>query len=121
MKMKMKMFLAMLGMVAFPLALFADSAIYFCEETGSYGASWGGNMASVTQTALDNCQSQGGTNCQELVSCEGTGYGAIAISNNEVIGASCGYNTQKEANKAALESCVQSDGDGCTVKHTWNG
>lgn len=121
MKTKTKMILAMAGMVALPPGLFADSAIYFCQETGSYGAAWGGDMASVTQTALNYCQSQGGTNCQELVSCQGTGYGAIAISNNEVIGASCGYNTQKEANKAALQSCVQSDGDGCTVKHTWNG
>jgi hypothetical protein len=119
--MKIKLSAAIMAIMAFPLAMFADSAIYFCEETGSYGAAWGGNMAEVSQSALDNCQSQGGTSCAELVSCEGTGYGAIAVSDNEVIGASCGYNTQKEANKAALESCVQSEGEGCKIKHTWRG
>lgn len=119
--MTLKTKIALSAIALFPVALLADTAVYFCEETGSYGASWGAAMAQVTATAQKNCQDQGGSNCAELVTCEGTGYGAIAVSNNQVIGAACGYNTQKEANKSALESCVQSDGDGCTVKHTWNG
>ncbi len=121
MKNKTKLILTFMAVVAFPAALLADAAIYFCEKTGSYGAAWGGPIDGVSAEALRQCQSSGGTACEELVACEGKGYGAIAVSTNAVLGASCGYESQREANKAALISCIQSDGDGCTVKHTWNG
>ncbi|MBW7856843.1 MAG: DUF4189 domain-containing protein [Leptonema sp. (in: Bacteria)] len=116
-----KMLLALMISATVPMALMADSAIYFCEETGAYGASWGATMDKVSSHALSLCEENGGTKCEELISCEDTGFGAIAVSSNEVIGSACGYNSQIEANKAAIESCVQSDGENCKVKHTWNG
>jgi len=122
MKKTIKALLAVMSITMFPMVtIFADSAIYFCDETGSYGAAWSIPITQAKQTALNYCQEQGGTNCTELISCEDTGFGAIAISSNEVIGAACGYNTQTQANQAAINSCVQSDGEDCTVKHTWNG
>lgn len=116
-----KSLLALLISASVPVALMADSAIYFCEESGAYGASWGATMDKVTAHALELCQQNGGTKCEELISCEDTGFGAIAVSTNSVIGSACGYGSQPEANKAAIESCFQSEGENCQIKHTWNG
>lgn len=108
--------------ILFSAALLADSAIYFCEETSAYGAAWGAPMAQVKRVAKQYCIDNGGTNCQELLSC-GTGYGAISIDNEGTIGASCGANSQAEADNLALQSCREysNNPNACYVKHRWRG
>ncbi|MFN3603813.1 MAG: hypothetical protein ACK4UJ_03760 [Leptonema sp. (in: bacteria)] len=103
-------------------ALFADSSIFFCEETSAYGAAWGAPMAKVKKVAKQYCIDNGGTNCQELLSCQ-TGYGAISIDNQGTIGASCGAGSQAEADQLSLDSCREysNDPDACFVKHRWRG
>lgn len=116
--MKLKLLGVLFGLVFLPAAVFADTSIYFCEETGAYGASWGNpnNHAEAKR----QCETYGGTACAELISCD-TGFAAIATSNNQVIGASCGAGSQGEANSAALEACRDSGGAGCAIKHKWRG
>lgn len=101
------------------IAVYANSAVYFCSETGAYGAAWGNDDdASV---AKDYCQQNGGTQCKQLLFCNQPGFGAIAVSSNAVIGASCGAKTQAEADAKALNSCRKYQGENCNVKHRWQG
>ncbi|HBS05653.1 MAG TPA: hypothetical protein DEA96_11855 [Leptospiraceae bacterium] len=116
--MKLKLLGVLFGLAFLPVAAFADTSIYFCEETGAYGASWG--QADNHGVAKSQCEKYGGTACEELISC-GTGFAAIATSNNQVIGASCGAGNQGAANKAALDACRDSGGTGCAIKHKWKG
>lgn len=104
------------------VALFADSSIFFCQETSAYGAAWGAPMAKVKQIAKQYCIDNGGTNCQELLSCK-TGYGAISVDNEGTIGASCGASNQQEADQLSLESCREysNNPDNCYLKHRWRG
>ncbi|MCB1168365.1 MAG: DUF4189 domain-containing protein [Leptospiraceae bacterium] len=116
--MKLRLLGLLFGLAFLPVAAFADSSIYFCENTGAYGAAWG--QPDNHAEAQSQCEKYGGTDCQELISC-GYGYAAIATSSNSVIGASCGASTQTEANNAAVQACRDSGGNGCAVKHKWRG
>ncbi len=113
-----------LGMIFFTSISFllADSSVFFCDETSAYGAAWGGTMAQVKKTAREYCESNGGTNCQELVSCK-TGFGAIATDDEGTIGASCGTKSQEEADRMSIESCMEysSNPKNCKIKHQWRG
>ncbi|GIX43234.1 MAG: hypothetical protein KatS3mg129_2967 [Leptospiraceae bacterium] len=124
MKFKKKLLLGMgfiLGLMA-GSSLIADTAIYFCQETSAYGAAWGVPLARARQVAKQYCEQNGGTNCQELISCK-TGFAAIVTDNEGTIGASCGARTQQEADKGAIESCQQysENPSACTIKHQWRG
>ncbi len=102
--------------------LIADTSIFFCEETSAYGAAWGVPLAKARQVAKQYCEDNGGTNCQELLSCK-TGFAAIATDDEGTIGASCGASNQAEADRLSIESCREysSNPDNCKVKHQWRG
>jgi hypothetical protein len=124
MKITKKLFLLtglLLG-IAVSTSLIADTSIYFCEETSAYGAAWGVPLAQARKVAKQYCEQNGGTNCQELISCQ-TGFAAIATDNEGTIGASCGAKNQKEADRLAIESCMQysNNPSACTIKHQWRG
>ncbi len=103
-------------------SLIADTAIYFCEETSAYGAAWGVPLNQARKVAKQYCEDNGGTNCQELLSCP-TGYAAIATDDEGTIGASCGAKNQQEADRLSIQSCKEysQNPENCKVKHQWRG
>ncbi len=109
--------------LTFTGTLIADTSIFFCDETSAYGAAWGVPLAQARKTARAYCEENGGTNCQELLYCQGVGFAAIATDDEGTIGASCGANNQKEADNLAIASCRgnSSNPNACKVKHRWRG
>ncbi|MBE7412966.1 MAG: DUF4189 domain-containing protein [Leptospiraceae bacterium] len=105
------------------VGVYAQSAVYFCPDTTSYGYCYG--APEVDQCALDKCQEYGGTNCQQIVDCKKKGYGAIALGENSegaaVIGTSCGFGNLAGAKNEAVKQCTKYGGINCQVKNTWNG
>ncbi len=113
----------MLLLILTAVGVYAQSAVYFCPDTTSYGYCYAG--ADVDQCALNKCQEYGGTNCQQIVDCQRKGYGAIALGENSsgaaVIGTSCGFGNLAGAKSEAIKQCTKYGGLNCQVKNTWNG
>jgi hypothetical protein len=96
-------------------AAFADSSVYFDDQTGTYGYYYGAKSVKIaSEKALFFCKDYGGKNCKELIKTAQKGYGAIAEGKTKkgspVIGAVLGYPTQAQANKAAIGYCNGSGG-----------
>jgi hypothetical protein len=113
--------------VVFILAsqVYAQSAVYFCPETGAWGYAYGyASESKAKSAAYDKCVEYGGTDPRCIVSTKSKGYGAIAIGYNDdgdpVIGAACGYDTQSEAEDAAWQACSDEGGDDIEIKKTWD-
>jgi len=119
------LFVAVLSLVFFVQKLNAQSAVYFCSETGQYGFCYGAatDMAA-RECAYTNCIKMGGTKpiVQEFTNQKG--FGAICVGTNyldeKVIGCAMGYDTQDEADKAARQQCEDNGGYKIKVKEQWN-
>jgi len=102
----------------------AQSAVYFCTETGAYGYCYAADTKyDAEDCAYDYCVSYGGTSPTLIVSTGDKGYGAIALGKNSdgyrVIGAAVGYTTLKDAKDDAIDACKNSGGRNVKVEHTW--
>lgn len=91
---------------------FAASSVYFCKETANYGFSYQAKtIVEAQDRAFDYCHESGGTNCQELVSTEDSGFGAIAEGETDdgipVVGAAVAVETSNEAQEIALKYCKE--------------
>ena len=91
----------------------AQTAVYFCSETGAYGYCTG--SSNVQNCAYQKCLDYGGRYPQLVGSIVyKKGYGAIAIGTNysgkKVIGAAAGFDTQDEADRVATNYCWQYGG-----------
>jgi len=122
-KRKLFILISLIVGLIFTGSLIADTSIFFCEESSAYGAAWGVPLDQARKTAREYCEQNGGTNCQELLYCQGVGFAAIATDDEGTIGASCGANSQREADQLALASCRGNSGNpnACKVKHRWRG
>jgi hypothetical protein len=103
----------------------AQSAVYFCTETGAFGFAYGYNSVQEAKSAAyDACKDYGGTNPTLVTSTSQKGYGAIAIGTNDdgnsVIGVALGYGTLSEAKSEALRVCENSGGEDAVIKKTFN-
>jgi hypothetical protein len=63
------------------------------------------NLDQANVGVLQYCAANGGINCRVIQSHTFTGYGAVAMSVSRV-GSAIGYDSQEEANQAALSSCL---------------
>jgi hypothetical protein len=103
----------------------AQSAVYFCSETGQYGFCYGGKTEmAARECAYTNCIKTGGTKPIVEKSTASKGYGAICVGTNyldeKVIGVALGYDTQDEADEAARQQCEDNGGYKIKVKEQWN-
>ena len=103
----------------------AQSAVYFCTETGAYGFAYGyTTVQGAKNAAYDACKEYGGTSPTLVTSTAQKGYGAIAIGTdydgNSVIGVALGYYTLSEAKSEALRVCEKSGGEDAEIKKTFN-
>ena len=104
----------------------AQSAVYFCTETGAYAYAYGYDSyeQEVDDAAFDACLEYGGTNPVLVVRTDSKGYGAIAIGVDEyggrVIGAAVAWSTLDAAKKNAKKQCEDYGGKNVEIKHTWN-
>lgn len=103
----------------------AQSAVYFCTETGAYGFAYGYNsIQEAKNAAYDACKDYGGTSPTLVTATAQKGYGAIAIGTdsdgNSVIGVALGYRTLSEARAEALRVCENSGGGDAEIKKTFN-
>ena len=91
----------------------AQTAVYYCSETGYYGYCFG--KSDVQNCAYNNCLQSGGKSPRLLGNVVyKKGYGAIAIgrtaNGGQAIGAAAGLSTQDEADRMAKDYCTQSGG-----------
>lgn len=119
------LFVTVLSLCAFTVNTKAQSAVYFCSETGIYGFCYGGSSEMATrECAYKNCIKSGGTKPQYLASTVEKGYGAICIGTDyldqTVIGCAMGYPTQDEADQAARDFCAREGGTKLRIKEQWH-
>ncbi len=118
-------FVTVLSLLLFPAAYKAQSAVYFCSETGNYGFCYGAaSSMAARECAYSNCVKSGGTQPVVQDYSEKKGYGAIAIgtdySDYKVIGVAMGYSTQAGADEAARQMCENAGGYKIRIKEQWN-
>lgn len=114
-----------LFLVLLSVSAYSASSVYFCTESGAYGYAYSAaTVEDAQQTAYSYCTKYGGTNCVEVLSTAGKGYGAIAFGESDegtyVIGAYAGAGTAAEARDGALRYCRQSGGTkNVKIDATW--
>jgi len=111
--MKKFSFLFILPLLCCHLHLSAQSAVYFCSETGYYGYCYGSSDAE--NCAYKNCLREGGKSPRIIGSViRRKGYGAIAVgktaNGGNAIGAVGGQSTQEQADLLAKNYCIQYGG-----------
>jgi hypothetical protein len=111
--MKKLLFLSLFTFLGFFFHLNAQTAVYFCSETGYYGYCCG--TANVGDCAYNKCLSYGGKSPRLIGSIVNQkGYGAIAIgkttNGSNAIGAAAGMSSQEAADRKAKEYCTQYGG-----------
>jgi hypothetical protein len=118
-------FVGVLSLLFFPVISKAQSAVYFCAQTGNYGFCYGAaSEMAARECAYSNCIKSGGTQpvIQDYTSKKG--YGAVCIGtdyvDSKVIGVAFGYSTQDEADEAARQNCEDAGGYKIRVKEQWN-
>lgn len=115
-----KLLLTLLLAFAFQF-LYAQTAVYFCPNTGAVGY-YIDNIYAKTY-AYNACVNYGGTHPLQVVYGATGGYGAIAIGydvfGNRVVGATVGYSTRISAEAAARTSCYQSGGQSVYILDSW--
>ncbi len=119
------LFVAVMSLLFFVQESKAQSAVYFCSETGQYGFCYGAaSEMAARECAYTNCVKMGGS--QPIVQDFGSkkGYGAICIGTDyldtKVIGVAMGYSTQDEADEAARQQCEDAGGYKLRIKEQWN-
>lgn len=102
--------------------LHSQSSVYVCINTGISGYAYGNINAH--QQAFDNCMKAGGNAPHVVFTTSNKGFGAVAIGKDkngkQIVGASGGYKTQKEADQEAMEQCKFHGGLKCIVYFTWH-
>ncbi len=111
--MKKLSFLFILPILCCYLQLGAQTAVYYCSETGYYGYCYG--TSDVGNCAYNNCLREGGRSPRLIGSIVNQkGYGAIALGRNangiQTIGAAAGQSTQEKADQMARNFCAQYGG-----------
>ncbi|MDP4114727.1 MAG: DUF4189 domain-containing protein [Bacteroidota bacterium] len=103
----------------------AQSAVYFCTETGAFGFAYGySTVREAKDAAYDACKDYGGTNPSLVTSTSNKGYGAIAIgtdaNDSRIIGAALGYKYLSDAKSEAIRICKEYGGEDVEIKNTFN-
>jgi len=92
-------------------AALAASAVAFDRETSIYAYVHSAQSeAEARARALDGCHRRNGRDCQVIASCNGGGYGAIAMRRLpgrpiEAIGVACGVSDGDQALQLAAQEC----------------
>lgn len=102
----------------------AQSAVYFCKNTGEYGYCYGATSEmAARECAYKNCLKSGGTQPTVVAYTTKKGFGSICIgtdyADNIVIGCAMGYDTQDEADEEAKRQCEDQGGYKLKVKEQW--
>jgi hypothetical protein len=118
-------FVTVLSLLFLPAVSKAQSAVYFCSETGNYGFCYGAaSSMAARECAYTNCVKSGGTQPVLQDYADKKGYGAIAIGtdylDSKVIGVAVGYVSQAEADAAARQRCEDAGGYKIRIKEQWN-
>lgn len=122
----MSRFLKLLLLLTLPFTFtYAQSAVYFCTETGAYGYAYGYSSKSAAEAAAMNaCYDAGGTNPTYITSTSARGFGAIAIGENydgnRVIGVAIGFDTLWEALENAKKQCESYGGREVCIRTYFN-
>lgn len=111
--MKKSFLLLVLPLLFFSIQLNAQSAVYYCSETGYYGYCYG--TPDAQDCAYNNCVKYGGKSPRLVGSIiYQKGYGAIALgrtaNGGKAIGAAAGQSTQEKADQMAKNYCIQYGG-----------
>jgi len=111
--MKIFTFLISLALLGFCVPTNAQTAVYYCGETGYYGYCYG--TADVQNCAYNKCINAGGKSPRLVGSIVyNKGYGAIALgktsNGGNALGASAGLRSQDDADRTAINFCRQSGG-----------
>ncbi len=92
----------------------AQSAVYFCNQTGAYGFAFGLPKDEVLKKAKDACIDFGGIEPKLIAFTENSGYGAIALGKDEdgdrVIGVAIGFSNLETAKSKAINACKEFGG-----------
>lgn len=92
----------------------AQSAVYFCSQTGAYGFAFGLPKDEVLSEAKDACIRLGGIEPKLIAFTENGGYGAIALGIDEdgdrVIGVAIGFSYLETAKSKAINACKEFGG-----------
>lgn len=118
-------FVSVLSLLLFPVIAKAQSAVYFCSQTGNYGFCYGASSEmAARECAYTNCIKMGGTQPQVQNFTPKKGYGAICVGTDyvdeKVIGVAMGYATQAQADAAARQQCEDNGGYKIRIKEQWN-
>lgn len=114
-----------LSMLIFTARMHAQSAVYFCASTGSYGFCYGAaSEMAARECAYTNCIKSGGEKPEVIDFSTKKGYGAICIGEDylgtKVIGVALGCATQDDADDLARQQCVDKGGNKIRIKERWN-
>ena len=118
------LFVTVLSLLLLPAVTKAQSAVYFCSETGNYGFCYGAaSEMAARECAYTNCIKMGGTQPEVKEFTTQKGYGAICVGadylDQKVIGVAVGYPTQAEADEAARQQCEDNGGYKIKVREQW--
>jgi ubiquinone biosynthesis protein COQ9 len=103
----------------------AGSAIVW--DGGSHlGTSYGHPVEIAKQRALESARRRGWVNVRIVAATDMVGYGAIAVAlhpngHGSLIGVSLGNRSAAEADKLAIEHCLQAGGTNPKIKTTFRG
>jgi len=111
--MKIFTFLLLIVSLSFCMKSNAQTAVYYCGETGYYGYCYG--KVDAQNCAYNACIKSGGKSPRLVGSVVyNKGYGAIALGKTSyggnALGASAGLGSQDEADRTAINFCRQSGG-----------
>lgn len=120
MKTTMQIFL-FIAALFLPETTKAQSAIYLCTTTGTYGYCYGNNYVSTC--AYENCIKNGGKHPTQITYSSRKGYGAIATGRDfngvPIVGAAAGCKTEEEAIKNAKHACISTGAQSASIAETF--
>lgn len=102
----------------------AQSALYFCKDTGAFGYTYSAaSLEEAENMAYNNCKEFGGVNIKKIASTSKTGWGVIAVGTTEsgtrALGVALGYDDMEEAKRVAKKYCEESGGQEITYFDFW--
>lgn len=117
-------FVTVLSLLFIAQHSFAQSAVYFCKNTGQYGFCYGAaSEMAARECAYKNCIKSGGTQPTVVAFTDAKGFGSVCIGSdvldNVVIGVAMGYDTQAEADAEAKRQCEDQGGYKMRIKEQW--
>jgi hypothetical protein len=114
-------FLVLIIMMLSGNLLKAQTSVYVCSTTGTYGYCYGNN--DVSTCAYNNCIAYGGETPYSILYVSSKGYGAIALGTSaygsQVVGAAAGYQYLEDAKNRAVQECTSRGGQNVYIDATF--